>query len=420
MFAYFSPCREVKGEALDTTSDIDDEMTDDWCQQHFDHLSPALAANLQPTLTRMRSLCPVTHSDRYDGFWVFTRYEDVLHIAQDWRTFSSAEGVSVPGSRMVVPAIPEHIDPPMQRVYKRLINAHLTPEAVAGLEGPTRRLVTRLIDGFIEDGECDFMEAFARPFPGAAFFELVLHAPSDEVAEINRLSTRASVPTNEDARASWEAMHKWIVSFVDDRRRRPPMGDIVDAVLGAEIDGRPITEDEVLGIITLLILGGLDTTSGALGHFVIRFCREPGIPDLLRTEPELIPAAVEELLRLEGPFIAIARTAVKEAEVGGRTIQPGEKVLVYWASANRDESEFPDSARFDPARPANRHIAFGAGPHRCAGSHLARMNLRIALEELTRRVRDLRLAIPESSIPFHSALNRSPLSLPVAFTPGPR
>ena len=118
-----------------------------------------------------------------------TRYEDVLRVAQDWRTFSSAHGVSVPGTNMVVTAIPEHLDPPLQRTFKRLINAHLTPAAVAGYEEPIRDLVTHLIDTFIEVGRCDFMTEFARPFPGAAFFEFVLHAPSDQVAEINDLST---------------------------------------------------------------------------------------------------------------------------------------------------------------------------------------------------------------------------------------
>jgi cytochrome P450 len=402
------------------TSSAPDSITEDWYTFHFDHLSPALAAELHPTLAAMRRGCPVAHSDQYGGFWVATRYEDVLRVAQDWRTWTSTQGVSVPGTKMVVPAIPEHLDPPLHRTFKRLINAHLTPAAVAPLEGPARALVTRMLDDFIERGECDFMTEFARPFPGAAFFESILHAPADEVGYINDLSTRASVPTSPDARACWEAMNKWIVEFVESRRRQPRRDDIVDAILHAEIDGRPITETEILGTITLLILGGLDTTSGALGHFMIRFCKEPAIPSLLRSRPELIPDAVEELLRLEGPFIAIGRTATRDTEIGGRPIRAGEKVIIYWASANRDESEFPDAAEFQLDRASNRQLAFGVGPHRCAGSNLARLNLRVALEELTQRLREVTLAIEEVDIPFHSALNRSPLSLPIRFEPGVR
>src|SRR5215469_16728036 len=130
-------------------------ITEDWYTSHFDHLSPALAAELHPTLGAMRSRCPVAHSDQYGGFWVATRYEDVLGVAQDWRTWTSTQGVSVPGTKMVVPAIPEHLDPPLHREFKRLINAYLTPAAVAPLEARTRLLVTRLLDEFIEQGECD-------------------------------------------------------------------------------------------------------------------------------------------------------------------------------------------------------------------------------------------------------------------------
>jgi cytochrome P450 len=392
-------------------------ISDEWCCHHFDHLSAALAADVTATLGRMRSLCPVAHSDQYNGFWVVTGYEDVLRIAQDWRTWSSAQGVSVPGTKMVVPAIPEHLDPPLHRTFKRLINSYLTPAAVAAYEPPTRQLATRLIDKFIDAGECDFMTEFARPFPGAAFFEFVLHAPPDEVAEINDLSTRASVPTSPDARACWEAMNKWIVEFVENRRRQPRRDDIVDGILHADIDGRPITETEILGTITLLILGGLDTTSGALGHFIIRFCREPAILELLRARPHLIPDAVEELLRLEGPFLAIARTATCDTEIGGKPVKEGEKVMIYWASANRDEAEFDHADQFDLDRAGNRHLAFGVGPHRCAGSHLARLNLQVALEELTRRLTNIELTVSEAAIPFHSALNRSPLNLPIRFDP---
>jgi cytochrome P450 len=405
---------------METAAEVPIVIDDEWCHHHFDHLSPALAADLHPTLARMRSGCPVAHSDQYGGFWVATRYEDVWKVAQDWKTWSSTQGVSVPGTKMVVPAIPEHLDPPLQRTFKRLINTYLSPAVVAPYEAPTRALVTRLIDSFVEAGECDFMTEFARPFPGAAFFELVLHAPPDQVAEINDLSTRASVPTSPDARACWEAMNKWIVEFVAERRSQPRRDDIIDGILHADIDGRPITETEILGTITLLILGGLDTTSGALGHFMIRFCREPSLPELLRDRPDLIPAAVEELLRLEGPFIAIARTATCDTSVGGQPVKAGEKVIIYWASANRDDAEFPDADSFVLDRASNRHVAFGVGPHRCAGSNVARLNLRVALEELTQRVQGVKLAVEESVIPFHSALNRSPLHLPLRFEPGRR
>src|SRR5207248_2990854 len=166
----------------------------------------------------------------------------------------------------------------------------------------------------------------------------------------------------------------------------------------------------------LLILGGLDTTAGALGQIMIRFCREPETAQLLRRQPELIPGAVEELLRLEGPFIAIARTAMRDVEVGGQQIKEGDKVMIYWASANRDEDEFSCPHQFDLDRKANRHLAFGVGTHRCPGSNLARLNLRVALQEITRRMADFKLQ-DGAEIGYHSALNRAPLTVPIRFTP---
>ena len=394
-------------------------ITDEWCAHRFDYLAPTLALDLHATLARMRTDHPVAYSEAHGGYWIVTRYEDVLRVAQDWETFSSAHGVSVPdtGSKMVVRAIPEHLDPPEHRAYKRLINAWFTPAAIAPYEQPTRQLVTRLIDGFVDAGRCDFMADFARPLPGLAFFEMVLHAPPDEVAEINEMATAASMPTNPDRGKAWQGMYQWIVGFLDRRRGEPPRGDVVDAVLAAEIDGEPITDENAIGVIQLLILGGLDTTAGALGQIMIRFAQEPEIPALLRRKPELLTGAVEELLRLEPPFISIARTAMHDTEVGGQAIKQGEKVLIYWASANRDEAEFACPAAFDMDRPANRHLTFGAGPHRCAGSNLARMNVRIALEELVRRLDDIRLQDGAEPIPFHSALNRAPLTVPITFTP---
>ena len=395
-------------------------LSEEWCAHRFDFVSPELALHLPETLAHMRERHPVAWSEEHGGYWVVTRYEDVLRVAQDWQTFSSAHGVSVPETTMAVVAIPEHIDPPLHRVYKRLINAHFTPAVVHRYEEPTRALVTRLIDDVIEAGSCEFMAAFARPLPGLAFFDLVLNAPPDEVEAINEMATAASDPTDPERGKAWAGMYAWITAFVERRRHEPPRGDVVDAVLVAEIEDRPITEDEIIGIIQLLILGGLETTAGALGQAMIRFARDPELPQLLRREPDRVPAAVEELLRLDPPFVAIARTAMCDTEVGGQAILQGQKVMIYWAAANRDDAEFGCPATFDLDRRSNRHLSFGAGPHRCAGSTLARMNLRMAIEQLTARLDDIRLEAGAEPIPFHSALNRAPLTVPITFTPGAR
>jgi cytochrome P450 len=404
---------------MDTTASPAASLDDEWVEHHFDPHSPALGQDLHATLARSRSVCPVAHSDQHDGFWVATRYEDILRVAQDWRTFSSALGITVPNQQTSVKILPVTIDPPLQREFRQLTNPYFRPSVVSQWEKPTRELVNRLIDGFIEDGTCDFMSAFARPLPGGAFFELALHAPAEDLAEVNRLAMLASQPYKEGSGESHLKLAGWIAGFVAKRRAEGPRGDVVDAVLSAQIEGRPISDAEAIGTIHLLILGGLDTTAGVLGMTMLRFCADPELPARLRADPELIPAALEELLRLDNSFICVARTATQDAEVGGRQIKAGEQVLMYWASGNRDEAEFPDPESFRLDRESNRHIAFGAGPHRCAGSNLARMNLRIALEEILRRLDDIRLA-PGADVHFHSTFNRAPIAVPIVFTPGVR
>jgi cytochrome P450 len=395
-------------------------ITDDWVMHHFDHLSPELARNLHPALARARALCPVARSDAYEGgFWVLTRYEDILRVAQDWQTFSSELGITVPyqppSTSMKI--LPVAVDPPLQRAFKRLVNAHFTPAKIGPWEEPTRALVNRLIDGFIERGECDFIAEFARPLPGLAFFDLALHAPAEDLEQVNHWATLASLTHLDESREALLKLAGWIARFVEQRRADGPRGDVVDAVMNAEIEGRPITAQEIIGTIHLLILGGLETTAGVLGAAMMRFCEHPEIHALLRDRPELIPQAVEELLRLDGSFICIGRTARHDTEIDGRQIKEGERVIMYWASANRDEAEFTAPDTFDLDREQNRHIAFGAGPHRCVGSNLARMNLRIALGEIVRRLADIKLQAG-ADIDFHSTFNRAPLSVPITFTPG--
>jgi cytochrome P450 len=420
------------GGATDVAGDVGESaggvegVSDEWISRHFDIHAPELGAALHTTLARARDLCPIARSDVYEGgYWVATRYEDVLRIAQDWETWSNQLGITVgPDSDkgdghggFVIP--PVGFDPPLQREFKRLINRYFTPAAVAPWEHATRALVTRLIDGFVEAGECDFMDAFARPLPGLAFFDLALHAPADDLEQVNEWATRASLTSEEGSADARTALAMWISEFVNRRREQGPQGDVVDAIIDAEIDGRPIDDLETIGAVMLLVLGGLETTAGVLGMAMLRFCEHPEIPEMLRRHPERIPEAVEELLRLDGSFICIGRTARHDTALGGRRVKAGERVMIYWASANRDADEFADADSFDPDRVANRHIAFGAGPHRCAGSNLARMNLRIAFEELVPRVRDVRLQ-PGAGIEYHSAMNRAPVTVPITFTPGPR
>jgi cytochrome P450 len=413
----------------------DGGLPDEWCLHHFDHLSDELAQHLPGTMARMRGLCPVARSDEHGGFWVVSSYDEALAVAQDWATYSSAHGLSVTASPGVIRNLPVEADPPEQYIYKRLVNPFFTPSAVARWEPRTRDLVNELIDSFTggasevraaagraAEGRAEFMDAFARPLPSQAFFQLAINAPARDLDKVSYLASRSSTPKDPQARECWAGLHQWVRDFIAMRRVQPPRGDVVDAVIAADIDGRPITDDEIVGTVQLLILGGLETTAGALGLAMVRLCRDQGLQRSLRDSPHLIAGAVEESLRIDPSFVSVGRTAIKDAELAGQAIKRGDKVLVHWASANRDAGEFPGPDAFDVARERNRHLAFGAGPHRCVGSNLARMNMRIALEELLRRLDDIRLddGGPEgggvTEIRYHAGLTRSPLSVPIRFT----
>jgi cytochrome P450 len=248
----------------------------------------------------------------------------------------------------------------------------------------------------------------------------VLHASVDAVEELIRLTTLGANPAHPESAGARFQIIDFVKDLVEQRRREEPRGDVLDGVLAAEIEGRPITDEEIIAIVQLLVFGGLDTTAGALGQMMVRFCRQPEIPAFLRAHPELLPQAVEELMRLDGPNAYLGRTATRDVEIGGQTIRQGEMVLISWASANHDEREFGDAESFDLDRPSNRHLAFGVGPHRCAGSNLARMDLRVAITELTRRLDDLQLEDPDAPIRYHGAFSRAPSEVRISFRSGAR
>lgn len=407
-------------DQADNNTPTDNPAGESWYRDHFNHFSPDLATRLVPTLARMRSQCPITHSDEFGGFWVATRYKDIQRIALDWKTFSSERGMIVPNIPVEIPALPEQLDPPKHRIFKDLVNRYLTPEVVASNEAATRALIDQLIDNFIERGECEFMTDFAERLPGTILFDCYLNAPREQLQELGELARAASVPLSEEGQAKRQLILEWVRDFVALRRRSERRDDLVDAIIHADIDGRPITDDEILGVIQLLVFGGLDTTAGALGHMMVRFCHQPEIANQLRSRPELIPDAVEELLRLDSPFIFIARTLTQDTEIGGCPMKAGEQVLISWQSANHDEEVFSNPLEFDLDRADKRHMAFGTGPHRCSGSHLALFNLRLSLEHLISRLVDCRFADSTGAIAYHSGFSRSPQAVPICFTPGNR
>ena len=270
-----------------------------------------------------------------------------------------------------------------------------------------------MIDAFAADGEVDFFAAFCEPLPSQIFLSQ-LGLPLDDVPFLMWVKDGVIRPT--DAEHQQAACPK-LIEYLDaelDRREASsePQDDLIGGFLTAEVDGHHLTHEDVIDITILLVLAGLDTVTSSLSCMVDWLARHPEERDRLVADPSLLPAAIEELMRVHTPVVAGSRHATADFEIDGVEVKAGDELRVVWAAADMDPDVFPDPTRVDFERPSNRHIAFASGFHRCLGSHLARLELRVALETLHRRIPDYRLDPDRRArLPQH---RRGPVRRPTA------
>lgn len=362
-----------------------------------------LAACPQPEYARLRSQCPVARLP-YIGMPIVARHEDVMWALRHPDVFSSemAQEVSLGTER---PMIPQQIDPPLQTRYRKILDPQFSRKRMAELEPRIRAHAVELIDAVQGKGECEFDAAFAIPLPCTAFLGL-MGLPAEELQlflELKDGIIRPPVPSGdlnagrEHRRETGRRIYEYFEGLID-QRLAESRDDVMSYLVRAEIDGQRLSRNEILDICFLFLLGGLDTVTATLGCSVAYLAENPEQRRRIVEDPAKIPAAVEELLRWETPVMAIPRVARQDVVLSGQQIKKGELVTFLIGSANTDETAFVDANRVDFDREANRHIAFGAGPHRCLGSHLARMELRVALEEWHRRIPDYRIKPGETPI----------------------
>jgi cytochrome P450 len=371
---------------------------------------------------KLRDQCPVARAPGYDGAMevVISRYEDVAWALRHPEVFSSgAEAVSIGQEQ---PLIPLQVDPPDHSKYRRLLDPQFSPKRMAELEGGAREFVNRLIDGFAGRGSCDFHEEFATPLPSTIFL-LLMGLPIDDLPIFLQWRDNTVRPDVEPgdfdgaARIREQTGHEITQYFeraIESRRANPDDG-LLTRLVNAEIEGRPLNREELLGTCHLLILGGLDTVTATLDCSIAYLAHHPERRRELVEKPELTAAAVEELLRWETPVQMVARVVKQDATIGGVEVKAGDRVTVLIGAADGDDREFDDVETVSFTRQANRHVAFGAGPHRCLGSHLARLELRVAIEEFHRRIPDYR--IPDGTELVYSPGIRQTMSLPLEFEP---
>jgi cytochrome P450 len=387
----------------------------DWAGD-YDVYDPEYVTDPFPIWDDLRERCPVAHTERWGGSWLPTRYEDVVAIAHDVERFSSSEILVAPrvedGTNDGIKAPPITSDPPEHHWARRLILPAFSPKSVARYEAYSRELCRRLADRIAEDGRGDAAEGYAQQIPVRVIARMlgVDEGRADEFTGWVRGVLEFGALDPERRKAARQSIIGFFTEQVEDRRRAPK-DDLLTELLAAEVDGRPVPDSHVIGTCNLILVAGIDTTWSAIGSALWHLATHPEDRRRLLDEPALMPTAVEELLRAYAP-VTMARVVTEDVEVHGACMAAGDKVLMAFPSANRDPAAFPDADRVVLDRAENRHVAFGVGIHRCAGSNLARMELRVALEEWLARMPEFRLAEGEE-VTWAGGQVRGPRHLPV-------
>lgn len=341
-------------------------------------------------------LPPVFYSPKpspgmWDGIWIVTHYEDIKKVYQSEDLYSTHNVAAF--NRLVgetYPMIPLGIDRPNHMKYRTLLNPLFSPKAINELEGSIRKTINDLIDGFVDKGECDVAYDYGRLYPVKVFLNL-MGFPQEMLEQFLEWEYAILHSFGDADKIKWGIGNaiNWLRDFVEETKKNPS-DNITSYIVNAKIDGRPLNDDEIMGIVNFLWIGGLDTVAATTSLMFRRLALQPELQDQLRANPELVPEAIEEFLRVE-PLVNSPRMAIKDHEIRGVLIKKGEYVQCSNNCGNFDPAEFenPREIRFD--RPFNRHFSLAGGPHRCLGSHLARRELRIALDDFLKRIPDFRM-----------------------------
>ncbi len=361
----------------------------------YDPFSAEFQADPFPVYRWMRDEAPVFHSRKW-GWWALSRFEDVRAAATDPETFLSFEGIDIDDTAkdQSGPGFLPDIDNPRHDQIRRIVQPQLLPNRVAEREDAVRSVVRGLIDVWRDRGSVDLAKELAWPMPNEVFFDL-LGLPSARAegrAQLERWIHELKDRKPDDARltpvakAATTGIQSYFVDLLQERRRSP-RADLVTTLVTAEIDGVPFAEEhiqpasEILGLMMVLFLGGVESTAGLTGTLFKLLAEHPDQRELLRANPDLIPDAVEEAIRIATPLQLVGRTTAREITLHGTTIPAGGRVVLVYGAANRDERRFDDPDRFDVTRGRFRHLGFGEGIHGCLGAPLARLEAKVALEE---------------------------------------
>ena len=378
--------------------------------------APDFSERLYDIYEQMRYEQPLyVHAER--EFYAVSRYEDIRTVVNDDDNYS-AEGVSTAVSAL---PIVQQIDAPLHDDLRALVNTAFTPRRVAELEPRMREMARELMAKFIERGECDFMSEFSHHFPSMVIGEMVGLPPDRREPVLEWTESMIGISRNGDVTVdvAARAIAEEFKTLIDDRRREP-RDDLMSALITAEIDGgRQLTELEILGFCFQLVLAGNDTTTNLIANGTVLLAEHSDQRQEILDRPELLDNAIEEMLRIESPTQVLPRRVVKDVDFYGQTVPAGSEVRMIWASGNRDPRFFEEPERFDIHRKnARRHLALGQGRHFCLGASLARLEAKVAFQELLTHMPDYELSGEAGWLP--SVWARAHTVVPLTFEPLPQ
>src|ERR1700730_1435490 len=353
---------------------------------HFDDFDETQADRRYELLRYSQQKCPVVHTDADDGYYNVTRFDDIRTICEDTTTYSSTQ----PGVKFVPVRLPPlDEDPPLHKDYRQILNKYFAPAYLKRYEDDMRSLAHEVIDRWIGRGEVEWISEFAIPFTAGSLARVVLDADNEErVARAVHAVTRVALEGTPD---TYEGVAILAAEFMADREvAGNTRDDVLTALVNATISGRALTLEERLGVVTVLLLGGLDTTRGAIANVGYHLASNPRAEPRLR-KPCWVQSVLDEFLRYESTVSVMARLVRQDTILNGCPLKAGDKVAIHFNMANRDPEKFvrPDEFVFD--RESNPHVAFGVGIHRCLGLHFARAQISMAFNELLTRVTNLQI-----------------------------
>ena len=374
-----------------------------------------------PWFAKMRQTSPVTYDERRSS-WDLFRYDDIVTVLKDPATFSSVRPTAGP----VLLGSIIGMDPPKHHQMRNIVSKAFTPKAISELEPRIAEIVHELANPLKSKQQMDLIHDISYPLPVIVIAELLGVPPedrrlfkdwSDVIVKMPEDNTETEVQSFfQERQKTRQELDDYFMNVVTERRKNP-REDLITRLVHAEVDGQHLTDQEIMEFCILLLAAGNETTTNLISNAIRKFIEEPHLQEHLRQHPTLMEKAVEEVLRFYSPVLATNRVVTKDTEIGGRKIKKGDQVIVWIASANRDENKFPEAAQFKVDRSPNPHLAFGNGAHFCLGAPLARLEARVALPIILSSFHNMEFPERTELTPIPSTFVYGVKSLPVKYIP---